>query len=258
MVRKILSLALAALLIFAVPVLASDMNWSKVTLAGPGGNQNNGLLIVYTKAANELIVGEYKMGKQDGIGLCYGVDESGSAWMYCGGYSEGMFHGHGVFYTTEGDRYEGNFLHDEFEGIVTRQAGESIYEMEFAEGAMVGEPIATGTGPRKEVKLLTTDTGGKIVGEFDAGSNTLNGWGAFVNATGEVWLGQFEQGTFVLDSGANAQVGVPDDDWWANLEVPEPTGETDGVRAILDALQSEADALTEQLDDTLQSLVGGE
>ncbi len=131
------------------------------TLTTPDGKQKAGLW------EKDRYVGELNVNNVEGCvsGDCdngYGVMVYEDHSVYFGEFKNGQSHGDGVYYTPEGDRYEGSFEDDKVSGFVN---------IEFKE------------------------SGNVYIGNFLDGSAT--GYGALIdNKEGSIWYGQFNDNDF--------------------------------------------------------------
>lgn len=84
------------------------------------GHFINGLKHGYGRSIYEvgsIYVGQWKEGKEDGIGTEFWSKKSANAkTMYDGEWKEEKKHGYGVYTTNNGDRYEGEWKDDQMDG----------------------------------------------------------------------------------------------------------------------------------------------
>ena len=165
----------------------------------------------------EVYEGEFQKGKRHGSGMLYnarkelvymghwyygyrhgygeGRDENG---FYCGEYLRGNKHGHGVYMLHSGDKYEGEFMDDQYNGAgkYMNATGKVIYEGEYRNGKRNGRgKLFLGNGEYYHGMFLNDLMSGKgtlyyengmpsFVGEFR--DDMRNGEGVSYDSKGNV------------------------------------------------------------------------
>jgi hypothetical protein len=113
---------------------------------------------------------------------------------YEGGMLDGRMNGHGIYTFANGDRYDGEFKNDDFDGVGTLVEGQSRYEGQWKAGKKNGRGI------------LVTPDGTRIEGEFK--DDAVDGFALFVLRDGRRFEGMIHDhvpngpGTLIEPGGA--------------------------------------------------------
>lgn len=127
---------------------------------------------------------EYTGGFSNGLFDGHGRYAAPDIYTHVGEYRNGLPHGFGVATYAGGDKYEGNFVNGEIEGEGTWTSGDgSLYSGMVKRGG-----LSHGKGE------LTLPNGDTYRGTFKAGQ--MHGAGRYTTASGEIYEGDFHEDVF--------------------------------------------------------------
>lgn len=168
-------------------------------LGGTDDSVPNGLVVMIREDGNEfeMYVGQVVNGIPEDLGISFGLID-GSTDFYYGGFKSGKYSGRGIRYR-EGIRYEGEFIDGLLQGMGTCTKGLVEYDARFEDDIAVDVFQSRVAASRRRVTMATTQSGGKVLGEFTG--NVLNGTGAYLKADGTIYIGVFINDVYQLGSG---------------------------------------------------------